>query len=371
MVLTESDTEFRLWLLCYLLSRVHVLKRHSSLTSAVEVRFIVTSLIGNLRMRRKRCAGECAEWWSQAETDGAAGQLGKHRTHFSVSASRQLGKHAGISVIDAFINKVIALFICISLMCLFSVQINLILNLYLFSQKEQQQWWRRWWWRWWWGVPSNLIPSFFCLLPSSVPSSFDYEDNFDTHAQQTTSLLLPDSSGYCGGGAPFFLRLSAELDWLLSIRDRLCHFMRISFCCCPPSTHVHTTEAKKKLKGPEVQLHFKGKVISKDFFYSRMLFLLLELKWKDHIIDFFFFFFIFYIEVIIHMFYFAKYMFEGIHWFPTISCWNENKLAGQLCNNKMCLYLHHSLHYCYREMQHNNVNSSETSPCNNNETDQK
>lgn len=43
------------------------------------------------------------------ETDGAGGQLSKHRTNFSVTTSRQLGKHAGISVIDALINKVISL----------------------------------------------------------------------------------------------------------------------------------------------------------------------------------------------------------------------------------------------------------------------
>lgn len=59
----------------------------------------------------------CEVMKPSAETDGAGGQLSKHRIHFSVTTSRRLGKHAEISVIDALINKVIAslyvYFLCI------------------------------------------------------------------------------------------------------------------------------------------------------------------------------------------------------------------------------------------------------------------
>ena len=65
-------------------------------------------------------------WWvcgvmkPSAETDGAGGQLGKHRTHFSVTTSRRLGKHAGISVIDALINKVVAVSLYVYFSCVCS-----------------------------------------------------------------------------------------------------------------------------------------------------------------------------------------------------------------------------------------------------------
>lgn len=82
----------------------------------------------------------------------------------------------------------------------------------------------------------------------------------------------------------------------------------------------------------------------------------------------YFSFFILNIEATIHMFHFAECIFAGIHWFPIISVWNENKLAGQLCNIKRAfIFVTINLHYCYR----GNVKSSETLPCNNNETDQK
>lgn len=84
---------------------------------------------------------------------------------------------------------------------------------------------------------------------------------------------------------------------------------------------------------------------------------------------YFFFVVVLNIEATIHMFHFADYIFAGIHWFPIIPVWNENKVAGQSCSNKTCLYLRHNLHYCYREMQCNNVKFSETLPRNNNETD--
>lgn len=58
----------------------------------------------------------CGVMKPSGETNGAGGQLSKHRAHFSVSAPRQLGKHAGISVIDELMNEVTALFICIFLM---------------------------------------------------------------------------------------------------------------------------------------------------------------------------------------------------------------------------------------------------------------
>lgn len=81
-------------------------------------------------------------WWicdvmkPSGEIDGSGGQLSKHTIHFSVTISRRLGKHAGISMIDALINKVIALFICMSLMCLCSVCISMILNLRLVSLRS-------------------------------------------------------------------------------------------------------------------------------------------------------------------------------------------------------------------------------------------
>lgn len=134
------------------------------------------------------------------------------------------------------------------LMCLCSVQISVILNLRLFSQRSSSGGWVEaevevg-------GFPQILFPP---SLPSSVPSSFDYEDYLDAHTQRTTSPLLPDSLGLLWRRCSF-LRLSPELHWLLSIRDRLCHFTRGSCCCCcccSPSTNTHTdtTETKKKLK---------------------------------------------------------------------------------------------------------------------------
>lgn len=68
-------------------------------------------------------------------TDGASGQLGKHRAHFSVTSPRQLSKHAGLSVIDASINKPTSL-ICVFLMYLHSIQISMVLNLYAVSQRS-------------------------------------------------------------------------------------------------------------------------------------------------------------------------------------------------------------------------------------------
>lgn len=98
-------------------------------------------------------------WWvcgvtkPSGETDGAGGQLSKHRTHFSVTTSRRLGKHAGVSVIDALINKLIALFIIrISLRCLCSVHINMI-SAFILSGEQQR-----------WGAPSNRLPSIFTAI---------------------------------------------------------------------------------------------------------------------------------------------------------------------------------------------------------------
>lgn len=155
-----------------------------------------------------------------AETDGAGGQLSKHTTHFSVTTSRRLSKHAGTSVIDAFINEVIALLVCICLMYLCSVQISMILNLHLSSQRSSSSGGG-----WVGGCPSNLIPFILCLLPSSVPSSFDYADHLDAHTQQqTASPMLLDSLGCCGGGAPFFVSHWSSTG-LFSIRDQLCHLV--------------------------------------------------------------------------------------------------------------------------------------------------
>ncbi len=78
----------------------------------------------------------CEVMKPSGETDGAAGQLSKHRIHFSATTSRRLGKHAEISVTDALINKVIVLFTYIFLVYLCSVQISMILNLHLFSQRS-------------------------------------------------------------------------------------------------------------------------------------------------------------------------------------------------------------------------------------------
>lgn len=64
-------------------------------------------------------------WWicdvmkPSGETDESGGQLSKHTIHFSVTISRRLGKHAGISMIDALINKVIpSLYVC--LLCVYA-----------------------------------------------------------------------------------------------------------------------------------------------------------------------------------------------------------------------------------------------------------
>lgn len=52
----------------------------------------------------------------EAETDGAGGQFGKHRTRFSAAPSTGLGKQAGVSVIDASVNKAVDLRVCVVLM---------------------------------------------------------------------------------------------------------------------------------------------------------------------------------------------------------------------------------------------------------------
>lgn len=123
-----------------------------------------------------------------SEKDGAGGQRSRYRTYFSVTTSEQLSKR---TLTVAWIIELRAIFICLCLLGSCSTQNNMILNL----------------------GGRVFLPSFAFHHHLSCCHLIIKITQAHTRKQQRATLLLLDSWGCCGGGAPFFISHSSTSYW--------------------------------------------------------------------------------------------------------------------------------------------------------------